>query len=138
MDNHKPLNSRNLLVSPSDLEVAFFVYSPMQQECQQIVVDTEFIINLIQVGILALHEQIDFFLCDHHLQQIGLQAADVVEEIDVLVLRRGITDKSHVELAHARVVEVHLRNQDLVDILKVDAGGKALLGAEQYPVSAIP
>lgn len=41
MDNHKPLNSRNLLVSPSDLEVAFFVYSPMQQECQQIVVDTE-------------------------------------------------------------------------------------------------
>ena len=86
MDNHKPLNSRNLLVSPSDLEVAFFVYSPMQQEYQQIVVDTEFIINQVQIGILSFHKQIDFLLCDYYLQQIGLQAAGIGQEINILVL----------------------------------------------------
>ena len=86
-------NSRNLLFSPANLEITVFIHPLLHQEGQKIIVDTEFIINLIQVGILALHEQIDFFLCDHHLQQIGLQAADVVEEIDVLVLCGCITFK---------------------------------------------
>lgn len=32
---------------------------------------------------------------------------------------------------------MQLRDNDLVDILEVDAGGEALLGAEQDPVPAV-
>ena len=47
-------NSRNLLFSPANLEITFFIHPLLHQEGQKIIVDTEFIINLIQVGILAL------------------------------------------------------------------------------------
>ena len=93
---------------------------------------------MVEVGVLALHEQVDLLFRHYHLEQIGLQTAGVVEEVDVLILHRGIANEAHVKLAHARVVEVHLRNQNFVDVLEVDAGGETLLGTEQYPIPAVP
>lgn len=120
------------------MKISVLIRFSAHHEGQQVVIDTELLIDLVKVGVLALHKQIDLLLRQHHLKQIGLQAAGVVEEEDVLVFRGGVPDEPHIELAHAGVVVVHLRNQNFVDILEVDAGRKTLLGAEQYPVSTVP
>ena len=53
-------------------------------------------------------------------------------------LRGGVADEPQYKLAHAGVVVVHLRNDDLVDELEVDAGGKTLLRAEQDAIPTVP
>ena len=53
------------------------------------------------------------------------------------MLRGGVADEAEVELAHAGVVVVELRDDDLVHIFEIHAGGEALLGAEQDPVAAV-
>ena len=59
-------------------------------------------------------------------------------KVQILFLRGGVADKPHIKLAHAGVVVVHLRNDDLIDKLEVDAGGKALLCAEQDAILTVP
>lgn len=59
-------------------------------------------------------------------------------KIHVLILRRGIANKPEIELAHAGIVIVKLRYDDLIDKFKVHTGRKALLGAEQDTVPAFP
>lgn len=112
------------------MEVSFLVHLPAHQQGQQVVIHAELFIDLVKVGVLPLHEQIDLFFCHHHLQQVGFQAAHVVKKIDILKFCGSKTDKPHVELAHGGVVVVHFRDQDFVDVLKIDAGRKALLRAE--------
>ena len=87
LNRYSVIGSGNFLFSPADLETAFIVLLPAHQQGQKIVVYTELLINLIQVGVLAFHKQVDLFLRHHHLQEVGFQAAGVVQEVDILVLR---------------------------------------------------
>ena len=119
------------------MEHAVLVLLLLHQEGEQVKVHVELLIDFIQVHVLPLHEQVQLLLCQHHLHQVGLDAARIGEEIDVLVLRGGVADEAEVELAHAGVVVVELRDDDLVYILEVDAGGEALLGAQEDSVAAV-
>ena len=108
------------------------------QRGEQVIIHTEFGIDLVHIRVLPLHKHGELFLCQHHLHEVGFQTSYVDGEIQILFLRGGVADESHIKLAHAGVVVVHLRNDDLVDELEVDTGGKALLRAEQDAVPTVP
>ena len=97
------------------------------------VINVELLIDLVEVGILALDEQVDLLLCQHHLQQIGFQATGVVEEIDILILCGAKTDKAHIELAHAgNVVEQLQLRRELCDVV----AGAGTDGQQLHPTVA--
>ena len=93
----------------------------MHEKGEQVVIHAEAVINFIQISVLSFHKQIDFFLCQHHLHQVGLDASRIGDKVDVLPFCRIVADKPHIELAHFRVVVVHLRDNNAVDILEIDA-----------------
>ena len=41
------------------MKLSFLIRLPAHQEGQQVVIDAELLIDLVEVGILALHEQVD-------------------------------------------------------------------------------
>ena len=118
--------------------MSFVIRFTGHQRGEQVIIHAEFGIDLIHIRVLPLHKHGELFLCQHHLHEVGFQTSNVDWEIQILFLRGGVADKPHIKLAHAGVVVVHLRNDDLIDKLEVDAGGKALLRAEQDAVLTVP
>ena len=109
------------------MKIPLFVHLTVHEKGEQVIVHAEAVINFIQISVLPFHKQIDLILRQHHLHQVGLDASCIGNKVDVLPFCRIVADKPHIKLAHAGIVVVHLRNDDLVDKLEVDAGGKALL-----------
>lgn len=112
------------------MKPAIFVLLPVHENGKKVIVNSKLIIYRIQIYILSLHKEVDFFLCQHHLHLIGLNAAGIGKEIDILEIRGCVPDKAEIELAHGTVVIMQLRDNDLVDKLKAYTGRKALLGTE--------
>ena len=52
----------------------------------KIVIDSEFFLDLVQIRVCTFHKQIDSFLCQHHLQQVGLDAVFIGKFPIVLLL----------------------------------------------------
>ena len=119
------------------MELSFAVRLAPHQEREQIVVNAELLIDLVEACILSLHKKVELFLRHNHLHKIGFNASGIGDEIDLLPFGRGISHEAHIELTHTGIVVVELGNDDLVDVLEVDAARQALLCAKHNSVSAL-